>query len=138
MYVYHKATFTLELSFSASTYDAKWMCFNFTHILMNIVGTIDLQNSLQIFSRRIVWQWKTVKGILVLCTMQGKKNVVHLQKRHQNEDECSTKQKHNIRSILLIKVLWTPGHAPPLQLGSGEGKHFRNIFAGWWWFWSKN
>ena len=36
-----------------------------------------------------------------------KKNVVHLQKRHSNEEQCSTKQKHNMKSILFIKVLWT-------------------------------
>ena len=105
MYVYHNAAFTLEVSFSTFTYDAKWMCFNFTHILMNIVGSIDLHNSLQTFSIRIVWQWKTVKGISALNTTQGKKNEVHLQKRHQNEEQCSAKQKHNIRSILFIKVL---------------------------------
>ena len=38
MYVYHKAAFTFEVSFSTSAYDARWMCFNFAHILMNIVG----------------------------------------------------------------------------------------------------
>ena len=103
MYVYHKAAFTFEVSLSASTYDARWMYFNFTHI----VGSIDLHNSLQTFSIRIVWQWKTVKGISALNTTQGKKNEVHLQKRHQNEEQCSAKQKHNIRSILFIKVLWT-------------------------------
>ena len=65
MYVYHNAAFTLEVSFSTFTYDAKWMCFNFTHILMNRVGSIDSHNSLQTFSIRIVWQWKTVNGILV-------------------------------------------------------------------------
>ena len=73
MYVYHKAAFTFEVSFCTSTYDARWMYFNFTHIFMNIVGSIDLHDSLQTFSIRIVWQWKTVKGILVLYTTQGKK-----------------------------------------------------------------
>ena len=73
MYVYHNAAFTLEVSFSTFTYDAKWMYFNFTHILMNIVGSIDLHDSLQTLSIRIVWQWKTVKSILVLYTIQGKK-----------------------------------------------------------------
>ena len=73
MYVYHKAAFTFEESFSTSTYDARWMSFNFKYILMNIVGSIDLQNSLQKCSIRNVWQWKTVKGILVLHTIQGKK-----------------------------------------------------------------
>ena len=82
MYVYQNAAFTFEVSFSTSTYDAKWMCFNLTHILMNIVGSIDLHNSLQTFSIRIVWQCKNVKGILVLYTTQSKKSVVHLQKRH--------------------------------------------------------
>ena len=65
MYVYHNAAFTFEVSFSTSTYDAKWMGFNFTHILVNIIGSIELHNSLQTLSKRIVWQWKTVKDILV-------------------------------------------------------------------------
>ena len=82
MYVNHVAAFTFEANFSAPTYDARWMCFNFTHSLMNIVGSIDLHNRLQTFSIRTVWQLRTVKGILVLNTTQGKKNVVHLQKRH--------------------------------------------------------
>ena len=72
MYVYHKAAFTFEVNVSTSTYGARGMCFKFTHVLMNIVGSIDLHNSLQTFSIRIVWQWKTVKETLVLCTMQGK------------------------------------------------------------------
>ena len=38
MYVYHKAAFTFEVSFSTSAYDARWMYFNFAHILMNVVG----------------------------------------------------------------------------------------------------
>ena len=82
IYVGHKAAFTFEVSFSISTYDARWMGFNFTYILMKIVESIDLHNSLQTFSIRIVWQWQTVKDILVLYTIQGKKNIVHLQKRH--------------------------------------------------------
>ena len=49
MYVYHKAAFTFDVSFSTPTYDARRMCLNFTHILMNIVGSIDLHNSLQTF-----------------------------------------------------------------------------------------
>ena len=80
MYVHHKAAFTFEVSFSTNTYGARWMCFNFTHTLMNTVGSIDLYNSLQTFSIRIGWQLRTVKGILVLNTIHGKKNVVHLQK----------------------------------------------------------
>ena len=56
MYVYHKASFTFEESFSTSAYDARWMCFNFIHILMKLVGSIDLHNSLQTFSIRMVWQ----------------------------------------------------------------------------------
>ena len=40
---------------------------------MNIVGSIYLHDSLQTFSVRIVWQWKAVKSILVLYTIQGKK-----------------------------------------------------------------
>ena len=106
IYVYHKTAFTFEVSFSTSTYDAKWMCFNFTHILMNIVGSIDLHYSLQTFSIRIVWQWKTVKSILVLHNIQGKKCSAFA-KETLNEEQCSTKQKHNIKSILFIKVLWT-------------------------------
>ena len=62
MYVYHKAAFTFEVSFSTSTYDARSMCFNFTHIWINIVGSIDLHNSLQTFSIRIVWQRKLFKA----------------------------------------------------------------------------
>ena len=58
MYVYHKAAFTFEERFSTFTYDARRMCFNFTHILMIIVGTIDLHNSLQTFSIRVVWRRK--------------------------------------------------------------------------------
>ena len=41
MHVYHKDAFNFEVSFYSSTYDARWMCFKFTHILMNIVGSID-------------------------------------------------------------------------------------------------
>ena len=85
MYDYHKAVFTFEVSFSTPTYDARWMCFNFTHNLMNIVGSIDLHNNLQTFSIRIVWFiWLKNSIVLVLVpnTTQGLKNVVHLQKRH--------------------------------------------------------
>ena len=32
MYVYHKAAFTFKICFSTSTYDATWICFNFTQI----------------------------------------------------------------------------------------------------------
>ena len=42
MYVYHKAAFTFDVSFSTFTYDARSMCFNFAHIFMNINGSIDL------------------------------------------------------------------------------------------------
>ena len=70
MYVYHKAAFTFEVRFSTSTYDAKWMCFNFNHILKNVVGSIDLHNSLHTFSIRIVWQWLTTSGILVLYKLK--------------------------------------------------------------------
>ena len=82
MHDYHKAAFTYEVSFSTPTYDAKWVCFNFTHSFMNIIGSSDVHNNLQAFSIRIVRQLRTVTGILVLNTMQGKKNVMHLQKRH--------------------------------------------------------
>ena len=56
MYVYRKTAFIFEVSFSTSTYGAKRMCLNFTHILMNIFRSIDLHKSLQTFSIRIVWQ----------------------------------------------------------------------------------
>ena len=81
IYVYHKAAFTFEVCFFTSAYDAKWMYFNFIHMLMNIDGSIDLHNIMKIFSIRIVWQRKLL-GILVLYTKQGKANVAHLQKRH--------------------------------------------------------
>ena len=61
------------VSVTTPTYDARWMCFNFTHILMNIVENIDLHNSLETFLIRIVRHLKTVKDILVLYTTQGKK-----------------------------------------------------------------
>ena len=81
-YIYHdKATFTFAVCFSTPTYDARWMCFNFTHSWMNIVGSIDLNKSLQTFSI-IAWKLRTVKGILVLNTTPGKKNVVHLHTEH--------------------------------------------------------
>ena len=80
MYVSHKTVFTFEVSFPTS--DAGWMCFNFTHRLMNIAGSIDLHNSLHTFSIRILWQLRTVEGSLVLNITIGKENVVHLQKRH--------------------------------------------------------
>ena len=73
MYVYHKTAFAFEVSFFTSTYDARWMCFNFTHILMKKVESNELRNSMQTFSIRIVWPWKTVKDILVLYTIQDKK-----------------------------------------------------------------
>ena len=73
MYVDHKAAFTFQVSFSNSTFDTQRMCFNLTHILINILGSIDLHNSLQTFSIRTVWQCKTVKGNFVLYTIQGKK-----------------------------------------------------------------
>ena len=50
------------------------MCFNFTHSLLTIVGSIDLRNSLQKLSLRFVSQLRTVKCILVLNITQGKKN----------------------------------------------------------------
>ena len=40
MYAYHKAAFTFEESFSTLAYDATWMCFNFTHSLMNVVEAL--------------------------------------------------------------------------------------------------
>ena len=60
IYVYHKATINFEVSFSTPTYDARWMCFNFTHILVNIVRSIDLHHSLQTFSIRIKLQLRTI------------------------------------------------------------------------------
>ena len=82
MFYHNKAAFTFGAIFSTPTYNARWMCFNFTHSLMNIVGSIDLHNSRQTFSIRIVWHLRSDKGILVLNITQGKKNVVDLQKRH--------------------------------------------------------
>ena len=73
MYVYHKAACTFEVIFSTSTYDSRWFFINFIHILMNIFESIDLNNSLQTFPLRIVWQWKTAKGILVLPPHKVKK-----------------------------------------------------------------
>ena len=54
MYVYHNAVFTFEVIFSTLTY-ARWMCFNVTHSLMDIAGSIRLHNTLQTFSIRIAW-----------------------------------------------------------------------------------
>ena len=48
MYVYHKVAFTFEVIFSTLTY-AKCMCFNFTHSLIDITGSIYLHNTLQTF-----------------------------------------------------------------------------------------
>ena len=50
------------VSVSTPTYDARWTCFNFTHILMNIFENIDLHNSLETFSIRIVWHLKIFKA----------------------------------------------------------------------------
>ena len=60
---------------------------------MNMAGSIDLHNSLQKFSIKIVWQLRTVKVILVLNTTQVKKNVVDLQKKQYRNNK---KQKTNI------------------------------------------
>ena len=73
MYVYYKAACTFEVIFSTSTYDSRWFCFNFIHFLMNIFGSTDLNNSLRTFPLRILWQWKFVKGILVLSLHKVKK-----------------------------------------------------------------
>ena len=62
-----KTTFNFAASFSTPAYDTRLTCFNFTHSLMNIVGSIDLQNSLQTFSIRILWQLRTVKATLALA-----------------------------------------------------------------------
>ena len=50
IYFYHKVAFTFEVSFSTSTYDARRMCFNVPHILMNIVESIDLHNFMVILN----------------------------------------------------------------------------------------
>lgn len=71
MYVYHKASFTFEVIFSTLTY-TKRMCFNFTHSLMDITGSIYLHNTLQTLSIRIAWQLRAIRGILVLNTIHGK------------------------------------------------------------------
>ena len=60
---------------------------------MDMAGSIDLHNSLQKFSIKIVWQLRTVKVILVLNTTQVKKNVVDLQKKQYRNNK---KQKTNI------------------------------------------
>ena len=74
------------------------MCFNFTHNLMNIVGSIDLRNSLQTFSIGTVWQLRTVKGNLVLTP--HKKNVVHLEKRHQMKNNA-VQNKNTISGVIV-------------------------------------
>ena len=61
--------------------------------MMDMAGSIDLHNSLQKFSIKIVWQLRTVKVILVLNTTQVKKNVVDLQKKQYRNNK---KQKTNI------------------------------------------
>ena len=75
------------------------MCFNFTHILMNIVGSIDLHDSLQAFSIRIVCQWKTVKCILVLYTIQGKKNMECICKRDIKMKSNAGQSKNTISGV---------------------------------------
>ena len=75
------------------------MCFNFTHILMNIVGSIDLHDSLQAFSIRIVCQWKTVKCILVLYTIQGKKNMECICKRDIKMKSNAVQNKNTISGV---------------------------------------
>ena len=80
MHDYHKAAFALKVSLLPHMMPDD--CLNVAHSSMNIIGIIDLHSSLQILSIRILWQLRTVKGILVLNTTQGKKNVVHLLKRH--------------------------------------------------------
>ena len=60
---------------------------------MDMAGNIDLHNSLQKFSIKIVWQLRIVKVILVLNTTQVKKNVVDLQKKQYRNNK---KQKTNI------------------------------------------
>ena len=97
MYVYHKAAFTFDVTFSAPTYDARRMCLNFTHILMKIVGSIDLHNSLQTFSIRTVWHLKTVKGIWVLYTTKGKKMCIC--KRDIKMKNNAVQNKNTISSV---------------------------------------
>ena len=74
IYVHHNtAAFTFAASSFTPTYDARWMCLNVTHSWMNMVGSIDLSNSRQTLSIRIVWQLRTAKGILVLTPHKGRK-----------------------------------------------------------------
>ena len=70
---------TFVASFSTPTYDVRWMCFNFTHNLMNIVGSIDLHNSLQTFSTRMVWQLRTLKWrtMLYKTKTQYQEYIIH-------------------------------------------------------------
>ena len=77
------------------------MRINFANILMIIVGSIDLHNSLHTFSIRIVWQLRIVTDILVLNTTQGKKNVVHL-----HASECNLEFQGSARDLKKKKHCW--------------------------------
>ena len=69
LYVYHKASFTFEASFSTPT--CKINMLKFYKQLDEHSWKHDLHNSMQTFSIGIVQQFRTVKGILVLNTTQG-------------------------------------------------------------------
>ena len=78
-------------------HDTRLMCFNFTHNLMNIVGSIDLHNSLQTFSIRILWQLRTVKATLVLTPPP-------------REERCSALAEETIKwRTMLYKIKTIPG-----------------------------
>ena len=104
MYVYHKAAFTFEVIFSTLTY-AKWMCFNFTHSLMDFTGSIYLHNTLQTFSLRITWQLRALKAILVLNTIHGK-NKKKLKKNCEKKKLIKETQSHLPRLVNLRMFLW--------------------------------
>ena len=80
---------------------------------MNIVESIDLHNSLETFSIRIVWQLRAVKDILILNTTKGKKNVVHLQKRYQHENNA-------VQYNLLHEVSFPDQDEKPLHLSQNK------------------
>ena len=80
---------------------------------MNIVESIDLHNSLETFSIRIVWQLRAVKDILILNTTKGKKNVVHLQRRYQHENNA-------VQYNLLHEVSFPGQDEKPLHLSQNK------------------
>ena len=89
------------------------MCFNFTHIFMNIVGSIDFHNSIQTFSIRVVWQRKLfrafwsytphkVKQMQCICKRDIKMKYNAVQKKSTISGVyCSSRSfEHMFRAIL--------------------------------------